>query len=43
VNRAGQNARRLRLGRELDASQILIRRPLGILILHERRELVEVL
>ena len=43
VNR--RNARRRRLGRlvELDASQILIRRPLGILILHERRELVEVL
>jgi hypothetical protein len=43
--RARRNARRRRVGRlvELDASQILIRRPLGILILHERRELVEVL
>jgi hypothetical protein len=45
VNRAGRNARRRRVGRlvELDASRISIRRPLGILLLHERRELVEVL
>src|SRR5258708_19970359 len=45
VNRAGQNARRRRLGRlvGLAASRILVRRPLGLLILHEPRELAQVL